>query len=70
MQNYLTEHSKAKYDILKCQSKIHKLLEKIIDRKLDASEYPFMGDKPAGSKLMGENSVLRGAAIGRAKGGL
>ena len=45
-QSYLEAHSKAKFEILKCEPKISELVSNIILNKLDASEFPFIGERP------------------------
>lgn len=59
---YLRKHSQAKFDILKCDPKIVKLLKQMYTGTLDSSVYPFAGELPKKSgRRMGEE-LLRGAA--------
>ena len=60
MQTYLEAHSKAKFEILKCEPKVMHLVTDIIASKLDSLEYPFIGERPV-PKRSNDQDILRGA---------
>lgn len=59
-------HSKAKFEILKCEPKICDLVQDIIKNKLDANLFPFIGERPVPKRSLDE--VLRGSVLRGGKG--
>jgi len=59
---YLKKHSQSKFDIVKCETKICKILRKMHAGTLDSNEYPFIGEKPMRkARRGGDDFVARGA---------
>ena len=56
---YMKKHSEAKFDILKCECQLVKMIRKMNAGTLDTQEYPFVGDQPKRRVVVGGGGATK-----------